>query len=203
MRIGLIGDVHHEDLALAWGLGALQERNVDCVACVGDIADGHGDLNVCCELLESHGVLTVRGNHDRWFLSGEMRDLPEAAGPDAITPENRQWLAALPVTLDIETPNGRALLCHGMGDSDMTGLTPDDAGYALDSNQPLQRLLAEGRYALVICGHTHRPMQRAIGSLTIVNAGTLHRLYQPCVAVLDVPEMQTEFIPIPPSLVAG
>ena len=200
MRIGLLGDVHQEDLALAWALGVFQEQDVDLVVCVGDIADGAGDLDICCELLESHGVLTVRGNHDRWFLAHEMRDLPEAAAPTAASPASRQWLAELPVTIDLDTPQGLALLCHGMGLSDMTGLAPDDTGYALESNLHLQQLLSEDRYRIVVCGHTHQPMQRTIGSLTIVNAGTLHRSYQPSVSVFDLNRSHTDFIPIPSSL---
>src|SRR6187549_567796 len=119
MRIGLIGDVHQEDLALAWALGWLQDEGVDLVVCVGDIADGFGDLDVCCELLESHGVVTVKGNHDRWFLAQQMRDLPQAAAAGAATPASREWLEQLPSTVSIETPAGLALICHGMDDDDM------------------------------------------------------------------------------------
>jgi predicted phosphodiesterase len=91
MRLGLIGDVHQEDLNLAWGLSYLQDQRVDLVLCVGDIADGSGNLDTCCELLESHGVVTVRGNHDRWFLAQEMRELPEAAALGTASLSNQQW----------------------------------------------------------------------------------------------------------------
>src|SRR6187200_2177574 len=137
MRIGLIGDVHQEDLALAWALGLLSDEQVDLVVCVSDIADGFGDLDACCELLESHGVITVKGNHDRWFLAQQMRDLPQASRAAAANPASREWLEQLPSTVSIETPRGKALVCHGMGDDDMVGVKPDDVGYALDSNLPL------------------------------------------------------------------
>jgi putative phosphoesterase len=197
VRIGLIGDVHHEDLALAWALGQLSDSGVDLVVCAGDIADGYGNLDACCELLESHGVVTVRGNHDRWFLAKEMRDVPLAAAHSAATALNRQWLSELPTTVSIETPAGRALLCHGLGDNDMMGLKPDDNGYALESNEPLQRLLADGAYAIVIAGHTHQPMLRRLGGVTFVNAGTLHRDYHACYGVFDVLGSDARFFPIP------
>lgn len=197
MKIGLIGDVHQEDLNLALGLARLQQQQVDLVLCVGDIADGAGNLDTCCELLESHGVVTVRGNHDRWFLAQEMRDLPDAARLEQANPASREWLSSLPATQTIDTPAGRALLCHGMADSDMTRLGPDDTGYALESNTPLQQLLKDGAYSIVISGHTHQPMQRRIDKLTFVNPGTLHRSYAPCVAVFDALTLTTEFIPIP------
>ena len=197
MRIGLIGDVHQEDLALGWALGLLQDEGVDLIVCVGDIADGFGDLDTCCELLESHGVVTVKGNHDRWFLAQQMRDLPQASAAAAATPASREWLEQLPSTVSIETPRGKALICHGMGDDDMVGVKPDDVGYALDSNVSLQRLLASDEHRIVIAGHTHQPMLRRVGHLTLVNAGTLHRDYQPCVGLLDTTTLTERFVGIP------
>jgi hypothetical protein len=98
MQIGLIGDVHQEDLALAWALAWLADQQVDLCVCVGDIADGFGNLDACCELLDSHGVITVRGNHDRWFLKQQLRDLPQASPLEAASPESREWLGELPAT---------------------------------------------------------------------------------------------------------
>ena len=197
MRIGLIGDVHQEDLALAWALGLLSDEQVDLVVCVGDIADGFGDLDTCCELLESHGVITVKGNHDRWFLAQQMRELPQASSAAAANPASREWLAQLPSSVSIETPRGKALVCHGMGDDDMVGVKPYDEGYALDSNLPLQRLLTSDEHRIVIAGHTHQPMLRRVGHLTLVNAGTLHREFQPCVGLLDTTTLTERFVPIP------
>ena len=197
MRIGLIGDVHQEDWALAWALGWLSDAGVDLVVCVGDIADGFGDLDACCELLDSHGVITVRGNHDRWFLSQTMRDLPQAAPLSVASTESREWLAALPPSISLETPAGKALICHGTGDDDMTGVKPYDEGYALECNTPLQQLLASAEHRILIAGHTHIPMLRRIGELVLVNAGTLHRAYEPCVGILDTSTLSERFVRIP------
>lgn len=194
MRLGLIGDVHQEDLTLARALCRLEDEGVDLIVCVGDIADGYGDLDACCELLDSHGVLTVKGNHDRWFLSQTMRELPQAAPLAAANELSRDWLAALPATLSVPTPAGVALVCHGTGANDMIGVKPEDEGYALDSNVELQRLLQDDGHAILIAGHTHRPMVRRLGSLTLVNAGTLHRDYEPCVGVLDGETLEARFI---------
>lgn len=197
MRIGLIGDVHQEDLALAWALAWLSDEGVDLCVCVGDIADGFGDLDTCCELLDSHGVITVRGNHDRWFLAQQLRELPQAAPLQAASLESRAWLADLPVTVSVDTPVGSALVCHGTASDDMTGIKPYDEGYALDSNQELQRLLSSGEHRIVIAGHTHLPMLRRVGELVWVNAGTLHRNYLPCVGLLDTATLTERFVRIP------
>ncbi|HEU5077136.1 MAG TPA: metallophosphoesterase family protein [Polyangiaceae bacterium] len=197
MRIGLIGDVHQEDLALGWALAWLSDQEVDLCVCVGDIADGFGDLDACCELLDSHGVITVRGNHDRWFLAQQMRDVPQATPLQAASEENREWLRQLPATVSIDTPAGRALVCHGTADDDMLGVRPDDEGYALDANESLQRLIRAGEHRILIAGHTHLPMLRRVSELTVVNAGTLHRNYDPCVGLLDTTTLTERFVRIP------
>lgn len=197
MRIGLIGDVHQEDLALGWALAWLADQEVDLCVCVGDIADGFGDLDACCELLDSHGVITVRGNHDRWFLAQQMRDVPQASPLQAASEESREWLRQLPVTVSIDTPAGSALVCHGTVDDDMLGVRPDDEGYALDANASLQRLIRAGEHRILIAGHTHLPMLRRLGELTLVNAGTLHRSYDPCVGFLDTATLTERFVRLP------
>ena len=74
--VGIVGDIHCEAESLKTALRFLKEANVDLILAVGDIVDGKGDANECCRLLKEFGVATVRGNHERWFLRGEMRDLP-------------------------------------------------------------------------------------------------------------------------------
>jgi predicted phosphodiesterase len=69
-RFGAIGDVHAEDGLLRAALSHLESAGVDALLCVGDIVDGRGDVDACCTLLAEHGVLSVRGNHERWMLGG-------------------------------------------------------------------------------------------------------------------------------------
>lgn len=184
-RVGVVGDIHCEDKVLALVLQHFSELNIETVLSVGDIADGTGDPNKVCSLLIQHGVLSVSGNHDRWVLAGTMRDLPGATPTNSLSGGNRAWLAQLPRTRSFETAAGPLLLCHGFGDDDMAGLRPDDNGYALQSNLGLQRLIATKRYRTVVNGHTHLPMVRNIGGLTIINAGTLDRRDRQNCTVID------------------
>jgi predicted phosphodiesterase len=173
--VGLIGDVHGEDECLEAALGYFAERKVAKVLCTGDIPDGFGSVTRSCDLLRAHGVLTVRGNHERWFLTGAMRDLPDATPLDEVPLPNREWLGALPPVLEFSTPLGGLLLCHGLGTNDMAKVGPDDEGYALVTNDELRALVRDPRYQLVVNGHTHEPMVRHFEGITIVNAGTLRR----------------------------
>jgi predicted phosphodiesterase len=184
-RIGLIGDIHAEDELLERALDVLRSRAVELVAATGDIADGAGSVDRCCALLESFGAVVVRGNHDRWLLAGIARDLPHATPVEAVTAETRRMLAQLPETVEFDTVQGRALLCHGLGANDMAKVLPDDFGYALEANDDLQNLVGGGAYRWILNGHSHRHMVRDFGPLTVINAGTLLRRRGPCFLELD------------------
>jgi predicted phosphodiesterase len=184
-RIGFIGDIHCEDVLLEAALDLLAARGVEVVAAAGDLADGPGSLERCCELITSRSVLTVKGNHDRWLLEGFGRDLPEATPLEAVTPACRRVLAGLPRVAELATVSGRALLCHGLGANDMAKVGPEDYGYALRANDDLQRLRESMRYRWILNAHIDRPMVREFEGLTIINGGTLARDREPCCLELD------------------
>jgi len=184
-RIGAIGDIHGEDQHLETALEFLHGSDVDVVLAVGDIVDGRGDINRCCELLQTHNVLTVKGNHERCLFAGEMRDLPEATAIEEIDAANLDFLFSLPTTRTFKTQFGPLMLCHGLSEYDVAGVWPGDYGYALESNLALLRLTLEARFRFVVNGHTHSRMVREFGNLTIVNAGALVHDHNPCFLTLD------------------
>lgn len=192
-RIGIIGDVHAEDELLESSLNFLAGEKLDAILCVGDVVDGAGDANRCCELLQQFHVLTVRGNHDRWILENTMRDLPDATSREELTNDNLSFLRGLSSTRSFPTVAGRLLLCHGMGENDMQGVSPHDEGYALEGKDELQQLMRDKTVRFVIAGHTHRRMVRDFGGLVVINAGTLFRVGQPCVATADFGERWLQF----------
>ena len=184
-RAGLIGDIHCEVTRLKRVLSHFRALDVDTVLAVGDIADGPGDLTEACSLLETAGALVVAGNHDRWLLAGEMRDLPDATRVDSITPDARRYLSALPKTRLLESPRGHVLLCHGLGEDDMASVRPDDDCEALLGNAAFVKLLSSRVARFVVNGHSHRPMLRTIDGLTLLNAGTLHPQHRPICSIAD------------------
>lgn len=184
-RVGLIGDLHAEDEALALVANELRRLGADTLLQVGDIADGPGDLERTIALLREHEVLAVRGNHDRWQVGNQMRELPFAKQLSDVAPSVVGYLSQLPVTREFRSPRGHVLLCHGLGTNDMAGVKPDHEGYDITMNTDLQRLISERRYRFVLNGHTHRPMLRTFGPLSIVNAGTLFRDYERCFSFVD------------------
>lgn len=193
--LGLIGDVHAEDTFLEAALGYLSARGIGCVCCTGDIPDGPGSVDRCVQLLHLAGATTVAGNHERWLLAGRLRDLPHATRKEDLAPKTIAYLSSLPATVALQTVRGPVLLCHGLGPNDMAGVKPDDVGYALETNDELQDLLDRPRkFKMVLNGHTHRRMVRAIERLTIISAGTLSSDHQPGFGVVDFESGSVEFL---------
>jgi putative phosphoesterase len=201
-RFGLLGDIHAEDERLATALAHFEAERVEHVLFVGDVVDGEGDVDRCCELLASARALGVRGNHDRWLLAGTMRSLPRAHARDALTAASVALLESLPAVREIATPKGLMLLCHGVGENDMQRLRPDDDGYALASNDALAELVRERRYTLAVGGHTHERMVRRFGDLVFVNPGTLALDSAPCCAILDLARQRVAFFALDDARVA-
>jgi len=199
MRFGLIGDVHAEHERLQIALRALGEARVDRLLCVGDLVDGHGDVDRACALLTEHQVTTVRGNHDRWIRDDDMRTLPLAHRMTSLAPATIALLKSLPSTLTIELPAGKLLLCHAVGTNDLQKLGPDHAGYAISSNEDLLKVLFDASIAIMVCGHSHMPMvrrfERGAGKtpLVVVNAGTLAREDNPGFVILDTGAQRVDF----------
>lgn len=195
-RIGAIGDIHCEDESLAAVLAFLSKADVDATLAVGDIIDGTGDADRCCAMLADHGVIAVRGNHERWLLTGEQRNIPNAT--TELSASARTYIESLPVTREFETPAGRLMLCHGIGEDDMAHLGPETQGFALQEIFSLPELLKRTDLKFTLGGHTHRRMVRRIAELTILNAGTLLRTHEPCFMVADFEQRNVQFYDVQP-----
>lgn len=192
-RLGVLGDVHGELERVRAALDLFQRERVDLVVAVGDLVDGPGPASATVELLEDAGVHAVAGNHERWLLADEMRHLPHATPLRDVSDQAARFLRSLPRTLEIETPNGCLLVCHGLGEHDMAEVRAHHQPWELEQNAPLQELIRSGRHAYVVNGHTHERLVRRFGAFTLVNAGALLRGDDPCCAVLDVAAERVAF----------
>jgi predicted phosphodiesterase len=187
MRALLIGDIHTEAVLLRKVIAHGRRAGVDAILSVGDIVDGPGDPLACIAQLRDEGALVVRGNHERWLAEG--RPMEPYPYPSAAL----EWLTSLPVTREIDTPTGRALLVHGVGADDSAELDPYTRDKALESLEPLWKVVRAGEHRWMIGGHTHRAMVRTIGQLTIINPGTLVLEQDPSFVVADFASGDLEY----------
>ncbi|HJL43249.1 MAG TPA: metallophosphoesterase family protein [Myxococcales bacterium LLY-WYZ-16_1] len=169
--MGLIGDVHGAIDRLRAALDVLLDSDVDAVLATGDVVDGPvaEDVQACIETLCQHGAWVVRGNHDRWELNGFART---SYPPQGLNARHREFLRWCPSTVDFSTSAGRALLCHAVGEDDMSFFRPHHTEQDLQYLAALHPLRA-GPWDFMLCGHTHQRMVRDLGDLWVINAGAL------------------------------
>jgi predicted phosphodiesterase len=184
-RIGIIGDVHAEDERLAIAIETLREAGAERLVCVGDVADGMGDLDRAVALLEEAHVTTIAGNHERWFLGDTMRDLRNVQHRDQ-HPDAARAFGFYPPLLEVATVRGPMLFCHAVGRDDMTVL---DERTAIEMARWMPEFVAietAARFRFVVAGHVHRFFVRRFPGFVWINAGTLKRDDDPCFVLVDL-----------------
>lgn len=184
-KFALIGDVHAEDARLETAIALGRREGAEAILCVGDVADGFGDLGRTVELLARERVRTVRGNHDRWFLEGTMRTLLPVQHRGE-HPEAEAAIRMLPPLLEVETIAGTLLLCHAVGDDDFSVIKAHTHDDEVREMSAWSRLVRAGRYRFMAAGHTHGVMVRTLDGITILNPGTLKRDRDPMTTVVDL-----------------
>lgn len=194
MRIALLSDIHGNLLALEAVLADIAScGGADAYWVLGDVAAiGYAPVPVIERLVALPEVRFVRGNTDRYTVTGEWP--PRAPSLAAAQADPGQldtllqiarsfawtqgalaatgwlpWLAALPLEQRLTLPDGTRLLgVHAApGCDDGPGVHP-----ALD-DAALAGVLAEGAADLICVGHTHVPLDRAVGRVRVVNLGSI------------------------------
>ena len=178
MRVAAIYDIHGNLPALEAVLEDVRRADVDRVVVGGDVLPGPmpRESLACLQALDLP-VQFIQGNGDREVIA------PTGAVPESfleamrwnaeqLRPEDERLLASWPHTVRLEIPGlGEVLFCHATPRNDtesFTRLTPED------------RLLSifEGlNVPLVVCGHTHMQFDRMVGSVRVVNAGSVGMPY--------------------------
>jgi len=155
MRLAVIADIHSNLEALEAVLARLETAGVEAILNLGDLVGYNASPNECLELLLSHQVLSLAGNHDLAVVEPERAQHFNIIAYQAVRwcreqlrPEYLEYLGHLPLTREI----GPALLaCHGSPESPDTYIA-----YHFQGKRALTIL--KNSPALKICffGHTHR-----------------------------------------------
>ena len=176
MRVAALYDVHGNLPALEAVLGDPRCASADAIVCGGDLVAGPLPAE-CLDRLEADDrVRFLTGNCDRETVS--------ASSGEASVEELARWSAARlgesrlarvagwPATVELDVSVvGPALFCHATPTSDtriVTRITPDD---------DVARELTGVAAALVVCGHVHVQYDRQVGSVRVVNAGSVGMPY--------------------------
>lgn len=177
MRIGLIGDIHGNQLALQAVLEAAAAAKVDRLLVTGDLVGYYFAPLHVLELLSSWTCDVVRGNHEE-MLSKARSDGDYLATAEArygsgvrvaleqLSSKQLDSLCSLPHPLELDIDGSRILLSHG---------APWDLDQYIypDADQEMLAGCLPQNYDLVVMGHTHYPMLKCIGNTTVVNPGSV------------------------------
>jgi putative phosphoesterase len=193
VRLALIADVHSNLPALEVVLEAAEEAGADHILNAGDVVGYNPFPNEVVRLLQSRGVQSIQGNHDRAALSGDTTWFnPYAAEAIAWTrgqlhEASERFLAGLPIELDTNHGGTALRLVHG------SPVDPDEYVFPHQANASLLRLA--GTEVLVL-GHTHIPFVKKTGEGILLNPGSVGQPRdgdpRASWALLDLPEGNVE-----------
>jgi diadenosine tetraphosphatase ApaH/serine/threonine PP2A family protein phosphatase len=184
-RVAALYDIHGNLPALAAVLADVRRERVDLIVVGGDVLPGPMPQETMARLLAlDTPVQFIHGNGDRVVLAqltgGSIDEVPEpyresirwTAG--RLDPECQRALASWPPTVSIEVAGlGDVLFCHATPQNDrncFTRVTPEDR---------VRRLFAGVTAPVAVCGHTHLQFDRTVGTLRIVNAGSIGAPFAP------------------------
>ena len=190
MRIGIVSDVHGNIAGLERALAAMGA--IDDLICAGDSIFQFRFANDAVNRLRALGALAIQGNHEETFFSRDGERARQAAWIDR---EALDWLAALPLSLELERGGRRILVTHG---------SPFEPRYEyVYPHSPALKRFATLAADVVILGHTHQQMAERVGEVLVINPGSAgdprdHRNgRQLSCAVLDTDTLAVEFFDFP------
>ncbi|MDF1873695.1 metallophosphoesterase family protein [Vannielia sp.] len=174
-RFALIADIHGNADALEAVLAAIDREGIEHIINLGDHLSGPLDPAGTADLLMARpGMLCIRGNHDRYLLTHDIKDMSDTdrVTAEALDSAARGWLRALPATARLAD---MVFACHAQPTQDDDYLLEHIVDGQLQ-NRPddeVRALLGDVDAGLVLCAHSHLPRIREVGGTLIVNPGSV------------------------------
>ncbi|HXT20284.1 MAG TPA: metallophosphoesterase family protein [Thermoanaerobaculia bacterium] len=180
MRVALLADVHANLHALEAVLAEARREGYDELWLAGDWV-GYGAFpDETVTLLRAAGAIGIIGDMDREVLAAAADALPADAprqkrealawAGNELAPGTFAFLAELPEQRRMPLGSlGEALIVHGSPEA------IDEHVYPNTPNKRLDELAKVAQAALVVCGHTHQPMDREARGARFLNPGSVGR----------------------------
>jgi predicted phosphodiesterase len=183
MRVAALSDIHGNLAALETVLADLEKSGwPDKIIILGDLAMLGPWPGEVIERLQTLDCKALQGNTDTWYGEEIPKDYTAQSPREAkmvatyhwakayLTPSQIEYLLQLPFSHEVQPlpeGEGNALFVHGSPrriDEPILAETPEEE---------IRTMLEGTKFSLLVCGHTHRPMVRRIGEVTIVNVGSV------------------------------
>jgi predicted phosphodiesterase len=190
ITLAVLADIHGNSIALQAVLDDLDSRGgADHTIVLGDLAVfGPDPMGVLALLKEREPIFHVTGNTDRYLVEGRY---PTGSGKQSwetqvlasfpwtarqLGEEGLQFLAGLPRRqLLYFGPAHTVLAVHGSPRSDEENIRPDTPDIELEP------MLSDGpSFNLLLCAHTHLPVNRVVAGRRVVNVGSVGLPFDGC-----------------------
>lgn len=165
MRDAVLFDIHGNVDALDAVLAAAAAAGCDGLIVGGDLAYLGPAPEACVDRLRGFAgrVVAIRGNTDRMIAAGD--DDIAAWAADRLGDDRVAWLGGLQPERVL--PEHDALLVHAVPGDDERRLEPDTPDAVAEA------LVADACHATLLCGHVHLQYTRRVGTVEVVNPGSV------------------------------
>jgi len=181
--LAILADIHGNSIALQAVLDDLDAQGgADHTIVLGDLAVfGPDPVTVLSLLKEREPIFHVSGNTDRYLVEGRyptgsgkqsweaqvLASFPWTVGQ--LGKEGLRFLAGLPRQQFLRFGQKHTIMAvHGSPRSDEENIRPNTPDEELE-----QMLLGGPSYNLLLCAHTHLPINRVVAGRRIVNVGSI------------------------------
>ncbi|MEJ2084636.1 MAG: metallophosphoesterase family protein [Acidobacteriota bacterium] len=176
-RIAILADIHGNVPALEAVIADISKQAVDEVLVGGDLVGRGPEGSAVTRRIRDLEWSSIRGNHEDYVLTFRRGEVPSdwleadewAASrwmAEELSEEDADFLDSLPLSLTSRLePELR--LFHGSPRGPNDGIGP------WTTDRQMEAHAASVRESLLVCAHTHRPLDRSFSTGRIVNVGSV------------------------------
>lgn len=206
MNIAVLSDTHGNLTAFEAVLADIDARGVGRILHLGDVAGKGPRGSACCSLARERCESTLIGNWEVSLLGADTA-APSSASRwwrDELSPEDLEWLASMPFSIDLELAATSVRLFHASSDDVYHRIQRTISGKEWDDQ--FRNTDATGfdypEPKVVVYGDTHFAWSHTVGERTLLNCGAVgNPLDEPTASyiVLDDSsgELHWEFVRVP------
>ncbi len=176
-RVAVLADIHGNRPALEAVITDISSQAVDEVLVGGDLVGRGPEGSVVCRRIRQLQWPSIRGNHEDYVLTFRKGEIPEdwldadewAAArwmANELSDEDAEYLEALPFSITSRL-EPELLLVHGSPAGANDGIGP------WTSEREMAAHVESIRESILVCAHTHRPLDRSFPAGRLVNVGSV------------------------------
>ncbi len=180
MKLGILSDIHGNDLALKVVLNRARSLNIDSLVIAGDFVGYYYNPETVLDILKPFTIYACRGNHEELLQSWtsgteECRAKLQkkygsgyALAEKKLNNEQIKWLYSLPHPMHCTIDGLRLCIAHG-SPWDIDSYIYENS---IDNYINIFKTLTP-QFDVVIIGHSHYQLKRIIDGTLVVNPGSV------------------------------